>query len=27
MWFFDLITVKLGVEHLNPPEWGKLFLM
>jgi hypothetical protein len=27
MWFFNLITVKLGVMDLNPPGWGKLFLM
>jgi hypothetical protein len=27
MWFFDLITVKLGGYDLIPPECCKLFLM
>jgi len=27
MWFFDLITVKLGETDLNPHDFGKLFLM
>jgi hypothetical protein len=27
MWFFDLITVKLGEMHLNPHDFDKLFLM
>jgi len=27
MWFFDLITVKLGDVNLNPQTIGELFLM
>jgi hypothetical protein len=27
MWFFDLITVKLGETDLNPRYFFKLFLM
>jgi len=27
MWFFDLITVKLGELDLNPRYFFKLFLM
>jgi hypothetical protein len=27
MWFFDLITVKLGLPDLIPPDDGELFLM
>jgi hypothetical protein len=27
IWFFDLITVKLGEMDLNPHDFGKLFLM